>query len=143
VPGGITGPPWGPGAPGLGVSRIGTIKYGLESRGTQTREGLRWQGQAATVNYRPILSSERASQNNKPQLPKENFKKKEKLVMGPDCDLPPGETGRLTVGRKITLTLIRLWLLTVTLSWISLFMGDMGEGALHRDDRRQLSNNGN
>jgi hypothetical protein len=49
-----------------GVSRIGTIKYGLESSGTQTQAGLCWQGLAATVNYRPILSSERALQNNKP-----------------------------------------------------------------------------
>jgi hypothetical protein len=45
-----------------GVSRIGTIKYGLESRGTQTRARLRWRGPAATVNYRPVLSSERALQ---------------------------------------------------------------------------------
>jgi hypothetical protein len=44
-----------------GVSKIGTIKYGLESRGTQPRQGLRWRGQAATANYRPVLSSERAS----------------------------------------------------------------------------------
>jgi hypothetical protein len=49
-----------------GVSRIGTIKYGLESRGTQTRTGLRWRVPAATVIYRPVLSSERALQNNKP-----------------------------------------------------------------------------
>jgi hypothetical protein len=45
---------------------LGTIKQGLESRETQTREGLRWRGPAATVNYRPVLSSERALQNNKP-----------------------------------------------------------------------------
>jgi hypothetical protein len=50
----------------VGVSRIGTIKYGIESRGTQNRAGLRWRGPAATVNYRPVLSSERALQNNKP-----------------------------------------------------------------------------
>jgi hypothetical protein len=49
-----------------GVSRIGTIKYGLESRGTQTRARLRWRGPAATVNYRPVLLSERALQNYKP-----------------------------------------------------------------------------
>jgi hypothetical protein len=48
-----------------GISRIGTIKYGLESRWTQTQAGLRWRGLAATVNYRPVLSSERALQNNK------------------------------------------------------------------------------
>jgi hypothetical protein len=60
-----------------GVSKIGTIKYGLESRGTQTRAGLRWRGPAATVNYRPVFSPERALQNNKPLLSKEN------LVSGP------------------------------------------------------------
>jgi hypothetical protein len=49
-----------------GVSRIVTIKYGLESRGTQTRKGLRWLGPAAIVNYRPVPSSEKALQNNKP-----------------------------------------------------------------------------
>jgi hypothetical protein len=38
---------------------------------------------AAAVNYRPVLSSERALQNNKPQLPKEHLKEKEKLVAGP------------------------------------------------------------
>jgi hypothetical protein len=57
-----------------GVSRIGTIKYGLESRGTKTRAGLCWQGPAATVNYRPVLSPERELQNKNPQLSKENFK---------------------------------------------------------------------
>jgi hypothetical protein len=48
-----------------GVSRIGTIKCGLESRGTQTRAGLCWRGPAARVNYTPVLSSERTLQNNK------------------------------------------------------------------------------
>jgi hypothetical protein len=73
VPGGISGPPcsWGYKHGDLalkveGVSRIGTIIYGLESRGTQTRAGLRWRGSAATVNYRPVLLSERVVQNNKP-----------------------------------------------------------------------------
>jgi hypothetical protein len=37
-----------------------------------------------TVNYRPVLSSERVLQNNKnPQLSEGNFKEKEKLVAGP------------------------------------------------------------
>jgi hypothetical protein len=49
-----------------GVSRIEKIKYDLESSGTQTGARLRWRGPAATVNYRPVLSSERALQNNKP-----------------------------------------------------------------------------
>jgi hypothetical protein len=43
-----------------GIQRIWTIKYSLESQVTQTREGLRWWDQAAAVNYRPDLSSERA-----------------------------------------------------------------------------------
>jgi hypothetical protein len=43
-----------------GVSRIWTIKYGLESSGTLTSAGP-----AVTVNYRPIFSSERKLQNNK------------------------------------------------------------------------------
>jgi hypothetical protein len=49
-----------------GVSGIGIIKYGLESGGTHTPAGLRCRGPAETVNYRPVLSSERALQNNKP-----------------------------------------------------------------------------
>jgi hypothetical protein len=36
-----------------------------------------------TVNYRPVLSSERALKITNPQLSKENFKEKEKLVAGP------------------------------------------------------------
>jgi hypothetical protein len=43
------------------VSRIGTIKYGIESRGIQTERIP-----AETVNYRPVLLSERVLQNNKP-----------------------------------------------------------------------------
>jgi hypothetical protein len=38
-----------------------TVKYGHESYGT-----LRWRGPAAIVNDRPVLSSERAPQINKP-----------------------------------------------------------------------------
>jgi hypothetical protein len=41
------------------VLKIRTIKYGLESRGIQVREGLHWRGPAATVNYRSLLLSER------------------------------------------------------------------------------------
>jgi hypothetical protein len=39
------------------------------------------------------------------RLSKENFKEEVKLVTGLDCGLTPGQSGRLTVGRKITLTL--------------------------------------
>jgi hypothetical protein len=51
---------------------------------------LRWRGPAAAVNYRPVLSSERALQNNWPQVP--------------DGGLTPRLTGRLTVGRNVTST---------------------------------------
>jgi hypothetical protein len=37
-----------------------TVKYGLKSQGTRTRERLRWQGPAAHTKARPVLSSERA-----------------------------------------------------------------------------------
>jgi hypothetical protein len=43
-----------------------TVKYGRESQGTRTREWLRWRGPVAIVNDRPVFSSERAPQNNKP-----------------------------------------------------------------------------
>jgi hypothetical protein len=43
-----------------------TVKYGRESQGTRTRKRLRWQGPAAIINDRPVLSSERASQMNTP-----------------------------------------------------------------------------
>jgi hypothetical protein len=41
-----------------------TVKYGRESQGTQIRERLRWQGPAAYINDRPVLSSERAPHKN-------------------------------------------------------------------------------
>jgi hypothetical protein len=89
------------------VSEIGTIKYGSESRGTQIQEGLCWRGPAATGNYRPLPPSRQRGCHKiiDPQLSKENFKEKEKLVKGPDGGLTPGQTGCLTVGCKITLTL--------------------------------------
>jgi hypothetical protein len=43
-----------------GVSRIVTIKYGIEPRGTALAKPT------ATVNYRPVLFSERSLQINKP-----------------------------------------------------------------------------
>jgi hypothetical protein len=42
-----------------------TVKYGLKSQGTRTRERLRWQGPAAHTKDRPDLSSERAPHKNK------------------------------------------------------------------------------
>jgi hypothetical protein len=42
-----------------------TVKYGRESQGTRTKEGLRGQGPAAYTKDRPFLSSERAPHKNK------------------------------------------------------------------------------
>jgi hypothetical protein len=36
----------------------------------------------------------------------------------------------------VTLTISPYTNVTLTLGWITLFMGDMGEGALHRDERK-------
>jgi hypothetical protein len=56
-----------------------------------------------TVNYGPVLSSEGKLQSNNHALSEENQKEKEKLVAGHRW-VPDTKTGRLTVGRKITLT---------------------------------------
>jgi hypothetical protein len=42
-----------------------TVKYGREIQGTRTKERLRWQGPAAYIKVRPVLSSERAAHKNK------------------------------------------------------------------------------
>jgi hypothetical protein len=66
-----------------GVSSIEIIKYGLESRGTKTRTGLRWLDQQQQYITDPS-SRQRGYYNiTNPQLSKENFKEKEKLVAGP------------------------------------------------------------
>jgi hypothetical protein len=59
-----------------GVSRIGTIKYGLESLGTQTSSNSKLQ-------IRPLVRAPRAPQITHPKLSKGHFKEKEKLVAGP------------------------------------------------------------
>jgi hypothetical protein len=59
------------------------------------------------VNYRPILSSERALKITNPKL-KEISKRKKNWSRVPDWRLTPGQTGRLTVGRKLTSTSIIL-----------------------------------
>jgi hypothetical protein len=46
----------------------------LESRGSQTREGLRWRVQAAAVNYGNVLSSERAPHMKKPAIVRQKKK---------------------------------------------------------------------
>jgi hypothetical protein len=86
VPGGITGPPcykYADLAFHFGdVSSFETIEYVLGSYGIQTRAGLRWRGPAATVNYRPVLSSERALQNNKLSTGKIKFQGQRKICRG-------------------------------------------------------------
>jgi hypothetical protein len=49
----------------VGGDEKGSLKYGLKSQGTRTREKLRWQGPAAHTKDRPVLSSERAHHGNK------------------------------------------------------------------------------
>jgi hypothetical protein len=53
-------------------------KLGHELRGTQTRERQRWRGPAATVNYRPVLSSESTPPNNRLATKKISREKKRK-----------------------------------------------------------------
>jgi hypothetical protein len=50
-----------------------------------------------------------------PRLSKQNFKEKGNWSRGPDGGLTPGQTGRLTVGRKITLTFDLLFREAITL----------------------------
>jgi hypothetical protein len=42
-----------------------TVKYGPEYQGIRTRERLHWQGPAAYIKDRTVLSSERAPPKNK------------------------------------------------------------------------------
>jgi hypothetical protein len=51
-----------------GVSKMETINYAHESRGTQIRERLRWRCPAKIEKYRPDFSSERAPHINKPEI---------------------------------------------------------------------------
>jgi hypothetical protein len=59
---------------------------------------LVWQGQAATANYRPILSSERAPHNNRPKLSIKDSKEKEIVMAGPGR----WPDGKLPLGRHET-----------------------------------------
>jgi hypothetical protein len=45
-----------------------TVNYGHEPHASLTRKCLHWQGPGATVNDRPVLSSERAPHINKPTI---------------------------------------------------------------------------
>jgi hypothetical protein len=64
--------------PGL----TGRLNVGRKLTSTSTSEGLLWRGPAATVNYRPVLSSERALRNNKPQLSKRKSQGERKTGRG-------------------------------------------------------------
>jgi hypothetical protein len=66
--------------------------------------GLSWQGPAATVTD-PFSRQRGLYKIRNPQLSKEIFKEKEHLPRVPDGCLIPRRTGRLTVGRNITLSL--------------------------------------
>jgi hypothetical protein len=57
-----------------GVSKIETMYYAHESRGTQIWERLRWRFPAKTEKYRPDFSLERAPHINKPETVKKIFK---------------------------------------------------------------------
>jgi hypothetical protein len=59
-----------------------TVKYGHEYQGTRTRKWLLWRGPAAIVNDRPVLSSERAPQINKPATVWQSYKPGRKPQMG-------------------------------------------------------------
>jgi hypothetical protein len=49
-----------------GSLKSGTVKYGLETKGPQTQEGLHWRGPVAYAKDRPVLSSERAPHKTRP-----------------------------------------------------------------------------
>jgi hypothetical protein len=57
-----------------------------------------------TVNYRPVISSERALQNNKLATVQMKFQGERKIGRESQMCLTPGQTGLLTVGRKLTST---------------------------------------
>jgi hypothetical protein len=86
----------------VGVSNE-TVKYGREFCWTSTRERLFWQGPEAIVqvNYRPVFSSEKVPHIKKPAI----VRQKTKIwSWAPDGFPTPRQTGRLTVGRKLTST---------------------------------------
>jgi hypothetical protein len=49
-----------------GSLKCETVKYGRETLGALTKDRLRWQGPAAYIKVRPVLSSERAPHKKKP-----------------------------------------------------------------------------
>jgi hypothetical protein len=87
-----------------------TVNHGHESHGSRTRKCLRWQGPGAIVNDRPVLSSERERPTSTNQQLSDSNKI---LVVSPRWVLYSKQTGRLIVGRNMTLTLS-----TINQSWM-------------------------
>jgi hypothetical protein len=88
----------------LQVGRVS--EYGHESRGTRTRERLRW-GCPATTESTDLISRQRGRPTStNPQLSKDDYEKKKNWSLVPDGCLTPSQTGRLSVGRNIILTFI-------------------------------------
>jgi hypothetical protein len=84
-----------------GVSRIGTIKYGLQYRGT----ALARTSTNSKLKTRPLVR-EGSTKITNPQLSKKNISRRNKnWLRVPDGCLTPRRTGRLTVGRNLTSTL--------------------------------------
>jgi hypothetical protein len=105
VPGGISGPSCSLGiyirALQIGGVSDETVKYGREFWGTLTQECLLWQGSEAIVqvNYRPAFSPERSHRIKKAAIVRE----KTKIWSWEPHRIPaPRQTGRLTIGRKLT-----------------------------------------
>jgi hypothetical protein len=78
-----------------------TVKYGLETKGLRTQDGLHWWGPVAYTEASP--SSHQSWRPTNTDLYLSNSNKT--LIVSLDGCFIPGQTGRLTVGRHITLTL--------------------------------------
>jgi hypothetical protein len=90
VPGSITGPPFlGVINTGTWPSRLGESQWDSKIMSWVLRDfdprvtALARPRSNSTVNYRPVLSSERAIQKRNTQMSNGNFRKKIKLVKGP------------------------------------------------------------
>jgi hypothetical protein len=87
----------GPGSPGYGSLKNWENKIWSWVARTQTRAGLLWREPTATINYRPVLSSERVLQNNKrANCIKIISRRKKNWSEVSDGCLTPRRTGRLT-----------------------------------------------
>jgi hypothetical protein len=83
-----------------------TVKYDREFCGTSAQEWLLWQGPEATysnLQNRPLVR-EGATKLQTRNCLKEISRRKKKRSQVPDGRLTPGQTGWLTVSRKLTAT---------------------------------------